>query len=141
METYEQQTQDKYGLLLTRQAELDQAIAGLEIALMENDTYQMLTRLKEEREHLYDDFKDEVMREFEEKNIKTVDGTYGKITMRENVRYRIVDEKKVPKKFFKQALDLSAVKKEYLLNKTVDGVERVVSHSVILTPKRTGESS
>lgn len=141
METYEQQTQDKYGLLLARQAELDQAIAGLEIALMENDTYQMLTRLKEEREHLYDDFKDEVMREFEEKNIKTVDGTYGKITMRENVRYRIVDEKKVPKKFFKQALDLSAVKKEYLLNKTVDGVERVVSHSVILTPKRTGESS
>lgn len=141
METYEQQTQDKYGLLLARQAELDQAIAGLEIALMENDTYQMLTRLKEEREHLYDDFKDEVMREFEEKNIKTVDGTYGKITMRENVRYRIVDEKKVPKKFFKQALDLSAVKKEYLLNKTVEGVERVVSHSVILTPKRTGESS
>lgn len=141
METYEQQTQDKYGLLLARQAELDQAIAGLEIALMENDTYQMLTRLKEEREHLYDDFKNEVMREFEEKNIKTVDGTYGKITMRENVRYRIVDEKKVPKKFFKQALDLSAVKKEYLLNKTVEGVERVVSHSVILTPKRTGESS
>lgn len=141
METYEQQTQDKYGLLLARQAELDQAIAGLEIALMENDTYQLLTRLKEEREHLYDDFKDEVMREFEEKNIKTVDGTYGKITMRENVRYRIVDEKKVPKKFFKQALDLSAVKKEYLLNKTVEGVERVVSHSVILTPKRTGESS
>lgn len=141
MESYEQQIQDDYGVLLKRKEELDQAIMGLEIALEDNQIYRRLVTLKEEREHLFDNFKNEVMQEFEENNIKTVDGAYGKITMRENVRYKVVDESKVPKEFFKPAVDMTAIKKQYLLNKTVDGIERTVSHSLILTPKRTEESS
>lgn len=141
MDAYEQQTQNRFGKLLNRQAELDQAIAGLELALSENDTYKMLVRLKEEREHLFDAFKEEKLKEFEKKKIKSVDGMYGKITMRETVRYKVVDKSKVPEQFFKKAVDMDAVKKSFLLNKNVDGVEKQVSHSLLLTPKREGESS
>lgn len=141
MEEYQQQTQNKFGLLLARKEELDIAIEGLEIALSENDTYRTLVKLKEEREHLFDDFKANALQEFSKRKIKTIDGDFGKITMRENVRYKVVDESKIPQQYFKPAVDMNAIKKAYLLNQTVEGIEKVVSRSMILTPKQTGESS
>lgn len=141
MEEYQQQAQNEFGRLLSRKEELDVAIAGLEIALSENDTYNTLVRLKEEREHLFDDFKTNALQEFEKHHLKTIDGDAGKITMRESVRYKVVDESRIPKQYFKPAVDMNAIKKAYLLHQTVDGIERTVSHSMILTPKRGGESS
>lgn len=141
MEDYERQTQVKFGKLLERQNELDIIINQLESELSQNEMFKRLAAYKEEREHLFDKFKEEKVKEFKDRKIKSVDGTYGKITMRENVHYKVVDESKVPKEFFKPAVDVMAIKKQYLLNKTVDGIERTVSHSLILTPKRTEESS
>lgn len=141
MQDFETATQYEYGALLQRKEDLDQAITGLEIALSESETYRTLVRLKEEREHLFDDFKTKSLANFNKRGIKTVDGEYGKITMRESVRYKVTDESKVPEQFFKKAVDLDAVKEQFLLNKPVAGIEKQVSQSIILTPKRTEESS
>lgn len=141
MEEYERTTQNKFGKLLERDKELATAIEGLQYALMENDTYKTLVKLQEEREHLFDEFKTERMKEFQKRKIKSIDGVYGKITMTERTTYKVVDEKSVPEKFFTKAVDLNLVKKEYLLNKEVPGVEKKTTYGMLLTPKRNGESS
>lgn len=141
MDNYELQTQNKFGKLLEREREIARTIEALETILMEDPNYKRLVALKEEREHIFDEFKAERMKEFQSRNIKTVDGVYGRITMMERTSYKVVDEKKVPQKFFKPTVDLNLIKKEYLLNKEVPGIEKKTTYGMLLTPKRNGESS
>lgn len=141
MDNYERTTQNKFGKLLERERELATAIEGLELVLMENDTYKSLMKLKEEREHLFDEFKAERLQEFQKRKIKTIDGVYGKITMTERTNYKVIDETLVPDKFKTKAVNMNLVKKEYLLNKTVPGIEKKTTYGMLLTPKRNGESS
>lgn len=141
MENYERITQNKFGQLLEKDKELATAIEGLEYALRENDTYQTLVKLREQREHLFDEFKAERLKEFQKRKIKSVDGVYGRITMIERNSYKVVDEKQVPDKFKTQAVNMDLIKKEYLLNKEVPGIEKKTTYGMLLTPKRNGESS
>lgn len=141
MENYERTTQNKFGQLLEKDKELATAIEGLEYALRENDTYQTLVKLREQREHLFDEFKAERLKEFQKRKIKSVDGVYGRITMIERNSYKVVDEKQVPDKFKTQAVNMDLIKKEYLLNKEVPGIEKKTTYGMLLTPKRNGESS
>lgn len=138
---YEKLTQNKFGKLLERDRELATAIEGLQFALMENDTYKALVKLQDEREHLFDDFKAERLKEFQKKKIKTVDGVYGKITMTERTSYKVLDETAVPDKFKTKQVNMDLIKKEYLLNKEVPGIEKKTTYGMLLTPKRNGESS
>lgn len=141
MEEYELQTQNKFGKLLERERELARAIEGLEYALRENDTYKALVKLQEERDHLFDEFKAERMKEFQKRKIKTVSGVYGKITMTERTNYKVVDETAVPEQYKSMAVNMDLVKKAYLLNKEVPGIEKKITYGMLLTPKRSGESS
>lgn len=141
MEDYELQTQNKFGKLLERERELARAIEGLEYALKENDTYQALVKLQEERDHLFDEFKAERLKEFQKRKIKTVNGIYGKITMTERTSYKVVDEKAVPEEYKTKAVNMDLIKKAYLLKKEVPGIEKKTTYGMLLTPKRSGESS
>lgn len=141
MEEYELQTQNKFGKLLERERELARAIEGLEYALRENDTYKALVKLQEERDHLFDEFKAERLKEFQKRKIKTVSGVYGKITMTERTNYKVVDETAVPEQYKSMAVNMDLVKKAYLLNKEVPGIEKKTTYGMLLTPKRSGESS
>lgn len=141
MEDYELQTQNKFGKLLERERELARAIEGLEYALKENDTYKALVKLQEERDHLFDEFKAERLKEFQKRKIKTVSGVYGKITMTERTNYKVVDEKAVPEEYKSMAVNMDLVKKAYLLKKEVPGIEKKTTYGMLLTPKRSGESS
>lgn len=141
MDAYEQQTQNKFGKLLERDRELAMAIEGLQLALSESDTYKSLIKMQEEREHLFDEFKAEKMKEFQKRKIKTIDGNYGKITLTERTTYKVVDSNKVPEKYKTQAVDMNLIKKDYLLNKEVPGIEKKTTYGMLLTPKREGESS
>ena len=141
MEEYELQTQNKFGKLLERERELARAIEGLEYALRENDTYKALVKLQEERDHLFDDFKAERLKEFQKRKIKTVSGVYGKITMTERTNFKVVDETAVPEQYKSMAVNMDLVKKAYLLNKEVPGIEKKTTYGMLLTPKRSGESS
>ena len=141
MEEYELQTQNKFGKLLERERELARAIEGLEYALRENDTYIALGKLQEERDHLFDEFKAERLKEFQKRKIKTVSGVYGKITMTERTNFKVVDETAVPEQYKSMAVNMDLVKKAYLLNKEVPGIEKKTTYGMLLTPKRSGESS
>ncbi len=141
MEEYELQTQNKFGKLLERERELARAIEGLEYALRENDTYKALVKLQEERDHLFDEFKAERLKEFQKRKIKTVSGVYGKITMTERTNFKVVDETAVPEQYKSMAVNMDLVKKAYLLNKEVPGIEKKTTYGMLLTPKRSGESS
>ena len=142
MDNYERKTQDSYGRLLERQRELDRAIEGLELALSQNEIYQSLTKLKEEREHLYDNFKLECEKEFRKRGVKTVSGNYGRVTLVERTTYKIADESLVPEKYFSRAVDMNAVKKDIgLFHKDIPGIEAKTSYGMKLTPNREGESS
>lgn len=141
MEDYELQTQNKFGKLLERERELARAIEGLEYALRENDTYKALVKLQEERDHLFDEFKAERLKEFQKRKIKTVSGVYGKITMTERTNFKVVDETAVPEQYKSMAVNMDLVKKAYLLNKEVPGIEKKTTYGMLLTPKRSGESS
>lgn len=137
--SYEEKTQKEFGEILEQEAKLDQEIELLEEILAKNETYQTLLEKKEERDHLWDSFKKRKLREFEKRNIKTVEGSYGKVTMRVSSTYKVVDEKLVPKRFFKESVDMDKIKREYLLNKSVDGIRRTIHRSMLVTPKRIEE--
>lgn len=141
MKDYELQTQNKFGKLLERERELARAIEGLEYALRENDAYKALVKLQEERDHLFDEFKAERLKEFQKRKIKTVSGVYGKITMTERTNFKVVDETAVPEQYKSMAVNMDLVKKAYLLNKEVPGIEKKTTYGMLLTPKRSGESS
>ena len=109
MEEYELQTQNKFGKLLERERELARAIEGLEYALRENDTYKALVKLQEERDHLFDEFKAERLKEFQKRKIKTVSGVYGKITMTERTNFKVVDETAVPEQYKSMAVNMDLI--------------------------------
>lgn len=138
---YELKTELKFGHLLAQDQDLATAIEALQFKLMTNDDYRTLIKLQDEREHLFDDFKAKRLKEFRSRNLKTIDGTYGKITMTERRTYKVVDPTKVPAKFFTKTVNLDLIKREDLLHRTVPGIELKVTYGMLLTPKRNGESS
>ena len=142
MDSFERKTQQQFGELLARQSELDNAISALEMVLQENDTFKSLQKLKEEREHLYDDFKAKCEEQFAKRKIKTVSGEFGKVTMVSRTSYRVSDPDKVPEKYYTRMVDLHQVKKDAeLFKKEIPGIEQRVSGYIKLSPANDGESS
>lgn len=142
MNNYERKTQETFGKLLERAAELDMAIEGLQIALSENETYKSLVKMQEERASLFDNFKAEKLKEFQKRKIKTIEGEYGKVTLQERNTYKVVDSTAVPEEFKTKLVDMDLVKEQYLLGKTVPGIEKKTTCNILLTPaKKEGQSS
>ena len=131
----------EYGRLRERELELDIIIASLEDILSQDKTYAHLMELKEEREHLYDEYKQNALNTLLTSGEKTSSGKYGKITLCQREQYKVTDEKLIPKEYFKPSVDMDKVKEQYLLGKTVPGIEIKNTNYLKITPSRDGESS
>ncbi len=139
--TVTRELQEEYGRLRNREIELDIIIASLEDILSQDKTYAHLMELKEEKKHLYDEYKETALNSLLVSGEKSSSGKYGKITVCQREQYKISDEALVPKEFFKPAVDMDKVKEQYLLGKTVPGIEYKNVNYLKITPSREGESS
>lgn len=135
--------QKEYGVLRKRELELETLIDGIEERLKQNPEYIYLQQLKEEKEHLYDEYKEIALNTLIVSDEKSSVGEFGKITLCTRESYKVKNEAEIPKEYFKQSVDMDKVKEEIsMLGKQIPGIECKVTQYLKITPaKSEGESS
>lgn len=121
---------------------IEMQLSDLQKALDSNPQFaqflEFQKKLSDKANEFWADIKDKMI----ENGVKKIEGAWGWITIGETTVIKVVDEEKLPKKFFTKQIDMQALKNEVQLKgKMPNGVEKSINYKIMKKIKSPEENN